>query len=193
MCKIQAQLLLSEAEGWIAPLANLEIFWVIFWPLLNKWAKKCPFLANLFLKTAIFSSKKRRQDLNNFESIFGQFAQKNVTFWPIIFQAKKEANFEQLWVNFWPILNKWAKKRSIFGQFKQKNGHFERFWVTFWPIYAKKMAIFEAKNVEANLEKLWVNFLCKKMAIFPGKKRRPILSNFGSILGQFMQKNGHFF
>ena len=65
------------------------------------------------------------------------------------------------------ILNNFG---SLFGQFMQK------------------MAIFEAKNAEANLEKLWVNFWpihTKNGHFFLGKKGRPILK---SIFGQFAQE-----
>ena len=65
----------------------------------------------------------------------------------------------------------------------------EKLWVNFWPIYAKKMAIFEAKNVEANLENIWVKFwpiYAKKWPFFLGKKRRPILNNFWPIYAKKM-------
>ena len=56
----------------------------------------------------------------------------------------------------------------------------------------KEMAIFKAKNMEANFEQLLGQFLAnllKQMAIFLWQKKE---ANFGSIFGQFKQKKGHF-
>ena len=108
---------LSEAEGWIAPPANLEIFRVNFWPIyFQKWPFSRPknggqfwaflgqFLANLFPKMAIFSRQKKEA---NFGSIFGQFKQENGQllgqknggqFWAFLGQFS--ANLSQKMANF---------------------------------------------------------------------------------------------
>ena len=117
---------------------NFETFWANFWPISFQ---KCTFLrpktwrpilnnfgsifGQFLSKNGHFLGPKHG---GRFWTSLGQFSANLEQFWvnfwpiyaknwPIIFQAKKEADFEQLWVNFWPILNKWAKKRSIFGQF----------------------------------------------------------------------------
>ena len=108
-----------------------------------------------------------------------------------------EPNLEKLWVNFWPIYAKnghfWGKKRG--GQFGKHLGQvvanlcrkmaifkakktWRPIWKNFESIFGQfmqTMAIFEAKNVEANLDNIWANFeqflanLCKKWPFFRQK------------------------
>jgi len=62
--------------------------------------------ANLFKEMAIFKAKKHGGEFSTtFGSIFGQFAKEKTA---IFSRQKKEANFEQFWVNYWPIyFQKW--------------------------------------------------------------------------------------
>ena len=132
---------------------NFETFWANFWPISFQ---KCTFLrpktwrpilnnfgsifGQFLSKNGHFLGPKHG---GRFWTSLGQFSANLEQFWvnfwpiyaknwPIIFQAKKEADFEQLWVNFWPILNKWAKKRSIFGQFWINGPKKSQFLANLW-------------------------------------------------------------
>ncbi len=143
---------------------HFEQFWVNFWPIYAKknghfWGKKRrgqfgktlgQFLANSCKKWPFFLGKKRRPILSNFGSIFGQFMQKMAIF----SRQKKEANFEQLWVDFlanlckkwpfflgkkrgqiWTIFGQFAKEMAIFSRQKKKKANFE-------PLLGQFLAIF---------------------------------------------------
>jgi len=102
------------------------------------YSKKWPFLRQ---------KKHGGEFSTNFGSIFGQFAKEKTA---IFSRQKKEANFEQLWVNFGPI---YAKKWPFFLGEKRRP-----ILNNFWPIYIKKCPFFLAKNMEANFEQIGVNF-----------------------------------